>query len=375
MDAEHGQQRGGASVGPPLQQRSREYDDHAREEPPACEPRDFAKESSGVAKEPRGSAEEPKGSAEEPKDSAEEPRGSAKDKKYSVKKELPLFHLRASEKRRAKPSLRRKRVATMRSVNGWVRNADPASTRREVSLDRRIIALRRNGKRISNSHPKVASSHLGKYGGKQGGSRSSNGAFLTEVDSNGNPVVETRRDRGDGAEHTFGGGPGSNRGAKRRSSGKAINKEKPFRVAGSDLREGNQCDTNAKEASGRYGSAELGRRAQKRSGTTLDRGQAGGARTVPVAAPQQRRQYGRQDGTRGGSGATEQAQGMAEQGSTSPTGELVEREERSKNLDARDAAATAATAVDLGGRDPNDPREPLDTARVWDREDGTLTVR
>lgn len=296
----------------------------------------------------------------------------------SAKKEFPFFHLRASEKRRAKPSLRRKRVATMRSVNGWVRNADPASTRREVSLDRRISALRRGGKRASNPQPKVTASH-GKYG-RRHASRVDNGAFLTEMDSNGNPFVETRRGRGDGAEHSSGGGnPGAIRDGKRRASGRATNKGKPFRVGGSDLSEGNRPDSGAKGAGGRYGSAELGgRRARQRSGTVLDGGQTGGARTVPVAAPQHQRQHRRRDGARdvlGGNGNTGRAESMAEQGPTSPTRELAERAERSDNLDARDAAATAATAVDGGGQAPSDPREALDTARVWDREDGTLAVR
>ena len=358
----HHQQPGGVSVGRLPQEHDREHGEHTRE-PAACETRDLAKETRGSAKEPRGSAEETRDSAKETRDSG---------------KEFPFFHLRASEKRRAKPSLRRKRVATMRSVNGWVRNADPTSTRREVSLDRRINALRRGGKRTSSSQPEVTASHIGKYG-RRHGSRASNGAFLTEVDSNGNPIVEIHRGKGHGAEHS-GGSLGANRDGKRRGSGR-VNKGKPFRVGGSDLSEGTQAGSNAAGAGGRYGSAKLGRRAQPRSGTTIDRGQvrvgqARRARTVPVAAPQRQQQHRRRDETRGvlrESGAIKQVQNLAEQGSISPTREFAERDERSENLDVGDALRAAAE--DVGGQAPSDPREALDTARVWGREDGTLTVR
>lgn len=351
VDAVHHQQRGGVSVGPLPQERGREHDEHAKE-PASCE-------AIGNAIEARSSAKETK-------------RDSAEDTKRDSAKDFPFFHLRASERRRAKPSLRRKRVATMRSVNGWVRHADPASTRREVSLDRRIITLRRGGKRASNSQAKVNASHPGKHS-RRYGSRASKGAFLTELGSSGTPFAETRRGQGDELDHS-GGDQAAVRGGNRRSSGRA-KKGKPFRAGGRDLSEGNEADRNAAGADGRYGSAEMGGRAQQRSGTTLDRGQGWGARTVPVGAPQRQQQERWLGGTRGvlgGSGATEQAQSFVEQGSTSPTRELAERDEHSENLDARDAAAAAA---DVGSQAPSDPREALDTTRVWGGEDGAFTVR
>lgn len=96
----------------------------------------------------------------------------------------PLLRLRASEGRRAKPNLRRKRVATMRSVGGWVRESDPTSTRRQVSLDRRVVALRkkqnqrpRDRRKESRTirNPSDARRHSNSDGG--------GGTFLTEIET------------------------------------------------------------------------------------------------------------------------------------------------------------------------------------------------
>lgn len=57
---------------------------------------------------------------------------------------LVSIRSRDSGGRGARPALRRKRVATMRSVNGWVREADPASTRRQVLLGQ-LLATEKRG--------------------------------------------------------------------------------------------------------------------------------------------------------------------------------------------------------------------------------------
>ena len=241
----------------------------------------------------------------ETSDSAKEARDSAKG--------FPFFHLRTSERRRAKPSLRRKRVATMRSVNGWVKYADPTSTRRGASLDRRIDALRRGGKRASDSHTKLNAPHLGRYG-RRHGSRGSNGAFLTQLDSNGNPLAETHRG---GVEHCHS-DPAADRAGKRRGH-RGANKVKHFRVGVRDLNEINQADSSAAGADGRYGGV---------SGST-DSGRLSGSK-------------------------------------------ITERDEHLEHLAIGDAAAGAVDGV---GHAPGDPREALHVARVGGAEDDTFTVR
>lgn len=132
----------------------------------------------------------------------------------------PLLRLRASEGRRAKPTLRREKVATMRSVDGWVRETDPASTRRQVSLDRREVALRKRrdtktsdkGKETrpprNSGDPKRRTSSFG------GGS-----TFMTEVELDGVlPVPEAGRSPGSGGIESWGNGGDVRR---RRSSVKA----------------------------------------------------------------------------------------------------------------------------------------------------------
>lgn len=71
----------------------------------------------------------------------------------------------------------------MRSVNGWVREADPASTRRRVLLQRRMLALRRGGNRESRRTKKV-DSHPDNSGSKRG-SLGGGSTFLTALDTDG----------------------------------------------------------------------------------------------------------------------------------------------------------------------------------------------
>ena len=98
-----------------------------------------------------------------------------------------LLRPRANRGRRVKPNLRRKRVATMRSVDGWVRESDPTSTRRRVSLNRRMVALRKKqnqkprgkkeeGRSVRNSVNGGARRHSNHDGGS---------TFLTEIETDG----------------------------------------------------------------------------------------------------------------------------------------------------------------------------------------------
>ncbi|CBJ30352.1 hypothetical protein Esi_0187_0053 [Ectocarpus siliculosus] len=96
----------------------------------------------------------------------------------------PLLRLRASGGRRVKPTLRRKRVATMRSVNGWVKEADPASMRRQNSLDRRFIALREKRNRKPKGKRKDSRPLAHSSGATARDSRAFDGStFLTEVET------------------------------------------------------------------------------------------------------------------------------------------------------------------------------------------------
>lgn len=69
----------------------------------------------------------------------------------------------------------------MRSVNGWVKEADPASTRRQTSIERRILALRRPGDRRPR-RAKNQNGHVGNSGSWRA-SREGDGTFLTELDT------------------------------------------------------------------------------------------------------------------------------------------------------------------------------------------------
>lgn len=96
----------------------------------------------------------------------------------------PILRLRASDGRRVKPTLRRKRIATMRSVNGWIRETDPTPNRRHISLDRRIAALRKNGNRQRKERRTLAdytgaSKNLKHLGGD------GSATFLTELETDG----------------------------------------------------------------------------------------------------------------------------------------------------------------------------------------------
>ena len=97
----------------------------------------------------------------------------------------PLLRLRASEGRRAKPSLRRKRVATMRSVDGWVRESDPASTRRQASLDRRMVELRKRRNQIPRNQRKGSRSTRDCGGARRHSNATGSGTFLTELETDG----------------------------------------------------------------------------------------------------------------------------------------------------------------------------------------------
>lgn len=112
----------------------------------------------------------------------------------------PLLRLRASGGRRVKPTLRRKKVATMRSVNGWVKEADPASMRRQDSLDRRFIALRKKRNRKPHSKRKDSRPLAHSSGATARESRACDGStFLTEVETDvvSIPVGGTRTTSGD----------------------------------------------------------------------------------------------------------------------------------------------------------------------------------
>lgn len=132
----------------------------------------------------------------------------------------PLLRLRASEGRGAKPTLRRKRVATMRSVDGWVRETNPASTRRQVSLDRRMVALRKRGNKKPRDRRKE-SRPLRDSGG---------GTFLTELQTDGAlSVVETGLSQGHGGTGSWVNGCDAQR---RRNSVKANKARHHPRVGG-----------------------------------------------------------------------------------------------------------------------------------------------
>ncbi|CAM9636141.1 unnamed protein product [Ectocarpus sp. 8 AP-2014] len=112
----------------------------------------------------------------------------------------PLLRLRASGGRRVKPTLRRKRVATMRSVNGWVKEADPASMRRQDSLDRRFIALRKKRNRNPKGKRKDSGPLAPSRGATTRDSRAFDGStFLTEVETDvvSVPIGGTRTSSGD----------------------------------------------------------------------------------------------------------------------------------------------------------------------------------
>ncbi|CAM9315429.1 unnamed protein product [Ectocarpus sp. 13 AM-2016] len=112
----------------------------------------------------------------------------------------PVLRLRASGGRRAKPPLRRKRVATMRSVNGWVNEADPASVRRQNSLDRRFIALRKKRNRKAKGKRKDSRPLAHSSGATARDSRAFDGnTFLTEVETDvvSVPFGVTRTSSGD----------------------------------------------------------------------------------------------------------------------------------------------------------------------------------
>lgn len=109
----------------------------------------------------------------------------------------PLLGLRAREGRRAKPTLRRKRVATMRSVNGWIRETDPTSHRRHLSLNRRIAALRQKGnRRRKESGPFAVSRGANQHEKHLGDGIAT---FLTELETDGAArVAEIISSRGNG---------------------------------------------------------------------------------------------------------------------------------------------------------------------------------
>ncbi|CAN0207366.1 unnamed protein product [Ectocarpus sp. 4 AP-2014] len=133
----------------------------------------------------------------------------------------PLLRLRASGGRRAKPTLRRKRVATMRSVNGWVKEADPASMRRQNSLDRRFIALRKNRNRKPKGKRKDSRPLAHSSGATARDSRAFDGStFLTEVETDvvSVPVGGTRTSSGDDRN---GGWVGYSQEQRRRKGGEA----------------------------------------------------------------------------------------------------------------------------------------------------------
>ncbi|CAN0010308.1 unnamed protein product [Ectocarpus sp. 6 AP-2014] len=133
----------------------------------------------------------------------------------------PLLRLRASEGRRTKPTLRRKRVATMRSVNGWVKEADPASMRRQNSLDRRFIALREKRNRKPKGKRKDSRPLAHSSGATARDSRAFDGStFLTEVETDvvSVPVGGTRTSSGD---HRNGGWVEDSQAQRRRKGGEA----------------------------------------------------------------------------------------------------------------------------------------------------------
>ncbi|CAM9738400.1 unnamed protein product [Scytosiphon promiscuus] len=108
----------------------------------------------------------------------------------------PLLRFRASEGRRAKPTLRRKRVATMRSVNGWIRETDPTSRRQHMSLDRQIVALRKKGDRHRRENHNLSDSAGANTQGVHVGGDSA--TFLTELKTEGSaPAAEINPSQGD----------------------------------------------------------------------------------------------------------------------------------------------------------------------------------
>lgn len=75
---------------------------------------------------------------------------------------------------------RRKRVATMRSVNGWVRESDPASTRRRESLEKRVLSL---GKVVGGRIASKSCLGRGPSGDCHTRQENKNNTFLTAVDT------------------------------------------------------------------------------------------------------------------------------------------------------------------------------------------------
>lgn len=74
----------------------------------------------------------------------------------------------------------------MRSVNGWVREADPASVGRQVPLDRRVLALGRktDGKRaalVTERDGRAGNAYVRRISGGGGG----DATFLTALDTDG----------------------------------------------------------------------------------------------------------------------------------------------------------------------------------------------
>lgn len=91
----------------------------------------------------------------------------------------------------------------MRSVNGWVREADPASVGRQVPLDRRVLAL---GRKTVGEHAAVVTERDGRAGNIcvrrfSGGGSSGGGdaTFLTALDTDGATV---NGDQGGNAQPT-----------------------------------------------------------------------------------------------------------------------------------------------------------------------------
>lgn len=133
----------------------------------------------------------------------------------------PLLRLRASGGRQVKPTLRRKRVATMRSVDGWVKEADPASMRRQDSLNRRFIALTKKRNRKPKGKRKDSRTLAHSSGATARDSRAFDGStFLTEVETDvvSVPIGGTRTSSGD---HRNGGWVGDSQEQRRRKGGEA----------------------------------------------------------------------------------------------------------------------------------------------------------
>lgn len=107
---------------------------------------------------------------------------------YASRRSSSTSDLRASGRVRGHRNIRRKRVATMRSVNGWVREADPTSVRRQASLEREMnpITSERGTRHWSGKEVNYRCSVSGRNSHNCAGRSST---FLTALDADADKLL------------------------------------------------------------------------------------------------------------------------------------------------------------------------------------------